>query len=111
MITARRATKKRNIVNARTKLLATAIAVGLASPGLADKYDDLTRQGYRWVSVDGPLACVSKDDLRQMVGKPSDELRLKMVEEIRAYYLIRGTVVRVVLEEKSSGLSQISIPG
>jgi hypothetical protein len=46
-----------------------------------------------------------------MVQKPSDELRLKMVEEVRAYYLIRGTVVRVVTEEASSGLSQINMPG
>jgi len=46
-----------------------------------------------------------------MLDKPSDELKLKMVEEVRAYYLIRGSVVRVVTEEKSSGLSQINIPG
>ena len=98
-------------MNARIILLAAAVAVGLASPALADKYDDLTRQGYRWVTVDGPLACVSKDDLRQMVGRPSDELKLKMVQEIRAYFLIRGTMVRVVTEERSSGLSQINIPG
>jgi hypothetical protein len=98
-------------VNVRTLLLAAAAALGLASAGLGANYDDLIRQGYRWVTVDGPLACPSKDDLRQMVQKPSDELRLKMVEEVRAYYLIRGTVVRVVTEEASSGLSQINMPG
>src|SRR6516164_6954625 len=105
------AAKKRNVVNVRTIISAAAVALGLASAGLAAKYDDLIEQGYRWVAVDGPLACVSKDDLRQMVGKPSDELTLKMVEEVRAYYLIRGTIVRVVTEETSSGLSQINIPG
>ena len=98
-------------MNVRTILLAAAVALGLASAGLGANYDDLIRQGYRWVTVDGPLACASKDDLRQMVQKPSDELRLKMVEEVRAYYLIRGTIVRVVTEETSSGLSQINIPG
>jgi len=103
--------EKRSNVNVRTILLAAAVAVGLASAGLGANYDDLVRQGYRWVTVDGPLACVSKDDLRQMVEKPSDELTLKMVEEVRAYYRIRGTVVRVVTEETSSGLSQINIPG
>src|SRR5262245_18872594 len=102
---------KRSTVNIRTILSVATVAVGLVSAGLAANYDALIRQGYRWVAVDGPLACVSKDDLRQMVEKPSDELTLKMVEEVRAYYLIRGSVVRVVLEEKSSGLSQISIPG
>ena len=98
-------------MNVRTLLLAAAVALGLASAGLGANYDDLIRQGYRWVTVDGPLACASKDDLRQMVQKPSDELRLKMVEEVRAYYLIRGTIVRVVTEETSSGLSQINMPG
>jgi hypothetical protein len=98
-------------VNVRTILLAAAVALGLVSTGLGANYDDLIREGYRWVAVDGPLACVSKGDLRQMVEKPSDELTLKMVEEVRAYYLIRGTVVRVVAEETSSGLSQINIPG
>ena len=95
----------------RTILLGAAVTVGLVSAGLAANYDELITQGYRWVTVDGPLACVSKDDLRQMVGKPSDELQLKMVEEVRTYYLIKGTMVRVVTEERSSGLSQINIPG
>ena len=97
-------------MNVRTILSVATVAVGLASAGLAASYDDLIRQGYRWVTVDGPLACVSKDDLRQMLDKPSDELKLKMVEEIRAYFLIRGSVVRVVTEETSSGLSQINMP-
>ena len=76
--------------------MAAVVTVGLVSAGLAANYDDLIKQGYRWVTVDGPLACASKDDLRQMVQKPSDELRLKMVEEVRAYYLIRGSAVRVL---------------
>ena len=108
---ARKAAEKRSTVNVRTILSVATAAAGLVSAGLAANYDHLIRQGYRWVSVDGPLACVSKDDLRQMIGKPSDELTLKMVEEVRAYYLIRGSMVRVVAQETSSGLSQINIPG
>ena len=108
---ARKAARKRSTVNVRTILLGAAVIVGLVSAGLAANYDELIRQGYRWVTVDGPFACVSKDDLRQMIEKPSDELTLKMVEEVRAYYLIRGSVVRVTTEEPSSGLSQINIPG
>ena len=67
-------------MNVRTILSVASVALGLVSAGLAANCDDLIKQGYRWVAVDGPLACVSKDDLRQMVGKPSDELTLKMVE-------------------------------
>jgi hypothetical protein len=95
---ARKAARKRSTVNVRTILLGAAVIVGLVSAGLAANYDELIRQGYRWVTVDGPFACVSKDDLRQMIEKPSDELTLKMVEEVRAYYLIRGSVVRVATE-------------
>ena len=85
---ARKVAEERSTVNVRTILSVATVAIGLVSAGLAAKYDDLIEQGYRWVTVDGPLACVSKDDLRQMVGKPSDELTLKMVEEVRAYYLV-----------------------
>jgi hypothetical protein len=95
----------------RTILSVAAVAAGLTSTGLGVNYEDLIEQGYRWVTVDGPFACVSKDDLRQITEKPSDELELKMVEQLRAYYLIRGTLVQVVTEEISSGLSQINIPG
>ena len=108
---ARKAAEKRSTVNVRTILSVATVAVGLVSAGLAANYDELIRQGYRWVTVDGPFACVSKDDLRQMIEKPSDELTLKMVEEIRAYYLVKGSMVRVVAQETSSGLSQIYIPG
>jgi hypothetical protein len=99
------------MMNLRAILSVAAVAVWLASAGLAVNFDDLIRQGYRWVTVDGPFACVSKDDLRQIVQNRSDELELKMVEQLRAYYLIKGTMVQVVTEETSSGLSQIKLPG
>jgi hypothetical protein len=98
-------------MNVRKILSVAAGAVVLGSAALADNYDDLVRQGYRWVTVDGPFACVSKDDLRQITEKRSDELELKMIEQLRAYYLIRGTMIQVVKEDTSSGLSQINMAG
>ena len=62
--------EKEDLMNVRTILSVAAVAVVLASAGLADNYDDLVRQGYRWATVDGPFACVSKDDLRQITEKP-----------------------------------------
>jgi hypothetical protein len=79
--------------------------------GFAASYDDLLKQGYRWVTVDGPYACVSVDDLRKVSRGGGDELELKLVEQLKAYYLIRGTMVQVIKEEKSSGVSQIRIDG
>src|ERR1700730_6833602 len=102
---------KKDFMNVRTILSVAAVAVGLASAALAINYDALVRQGYRWVTVDGPFACVSKDDLRLITKDRNDELELKMVEKQRAYYLIRGSMVQVVAEDTSSGLSQINMAG
>ena len=58
-------------MNVRTILLVGAVAAGLASAGLAVNYDDWIRQGYRWVTADGPFACASKDDLRLITNAES----------------------------------------
>ena len=92
-----------------------AAAITLTSGALGDEYRDLVAEGYRWVTADGLYACVSKDDVRQMVNNPSspagDEVALKMVEEVKAYYLIPGTIVQVVENDASSGLSEIRMAG
>jgi hypothetical protein len=79
--------------------------------GLASDTDDLLRRGYRWVIVDGPYACVSVEDLRKITRGGGDELELKLVQELKAYYLIQGTVVQVLKEDKSAGVSQIHVDG
>jgi hypothetical protein len=86
--------------------IATA-AVVLTSGALATDYDELAAEGYRWVSVDGPYACPSKDDLRQITKNRTDEMELHMVEQLRAYYLIPGAIVRLVRQDAASGMSQI----
>ncbi len=84
-------------------IVLAAAAVGLGSTASADPYKDLAAQGYRWVIVDGPYACPSKDDLR--------EITRHMVSDLRAYYLIRGVIVQVVQEDAASGMSEIHLPG
>jgi len=46
-----------------------------------------------------------------MVNNPSDEVRLKMVEEVKAYFLIPGMIVQVIEEDPSFGLSKIRMAG
>jgi hypothetical protein len=48
-------------------LLSLAAAAGLQSGALAAPYDELAVKGYRWVTIDGPYACPSKDDLRLII--------------------------------------------
>ena len=92
-------------------LVGAAIAV-LTATGLAANDEALVKEGYRWAAVDGPFACPAKGDVQQMVSHAGDnELRLEMVEQLRAYYLDRGTIVKVVHEEPAAGLAEIQIAG
>jgi hypothetical protein len=90
-----------------TILSVASAAVVLTSVGLASSYDELAAKGYRWVTVDGPYGCPSKDDLRQITKNRTDEIELRMVEQLRAYYLIPGGIVQLVRQDTASGMSQI----
>lgn len=92
-------------------LLAVAAAITLASPASADKYDDLVAQGYRWSIANGPFACVAKEDVHLMTSNPSDLVVLKMVEQVKAYFLLPGMIVLVTETDTHSGLSRIRIAG
>ena len=82
-------------------------AVLLTSRAFAAPYDDLAAKGYRWVTTNGPYACASKDALRQIIKHHTDETELQTIEQPRAYYLIEGAIVQVVLEDAAAGMSQI----
>ena len=96
-----------------TKVLSVAAAAALLpSTGLAANYEALVKGGYRWAAVDGPFACPAQRDLQELVKKADDdELWLQMVEQLRAYYLVRGTIVKVVKEYPASGLAEVQIAG
>ena len=102
-------------MKARTILAAAAAAITLTSSALGDKYSDLAAKGYRWATVDGLYAWVSKDDVRLIVNNPTslagDEAMLKMIEQVKALFLIPGTIVLVTEEDPSSGLSKIRMAG
>ena len=58
-----------------------------------------------------PYACPSKDDLREITRHRTDLLEVKMVSDLRAYYLIRGVIIQVVQEDPASGTSEVRLPG
>jgi hypothetical protein len=66
-------------------IVLAAAALGLGSTVLAGPDKDLAAQGYRWVAVDGPYACPSKDDLQQIARHRTDQLEVKMVSDLRAH--------------------------
>jgi hypothetical protein len=96
-------------------LAVAAAAITLTSSVTGDEYSDLVAKGYRWATADGLYACVSKDDVRRMVNNPTspagDEVALKMVEQVKAYYLVPGAIVQVIEDDPSSGLSKIRMAG
>jgi hypothetical protein len=94
-----------------TILLGSMVAVGMASTVLARNYKDLVAEGYRWVSIDGPYACPAKEDLRRINNDASDINELHMVEQVRAFYLIQGTLVKVIQEDGSAGMARIRAAG
>jgi hypothetical protein len=72
---------------------------------------DLVAKGYRWVTVNGPYACVTEQDLRQITSDHTDSRELHMVENIRAYYLIPGALARVIQDDHADGMSEILLAG
>jgi hypothetical protein len=86
-------------------------AMTLASTASASKYDDLVAKGYRWATADGPYACVAKEDVHRMANNPGDSVVLKMVEQVKAFYLTPGTIVQVTEEDPHTGTSKIRMAG
>ena len=97
-------------MNAKSVVFGTLV-FGLASTALSINDAKQGVDEYRWIVVDGPYACPSKEDLRRITKHRTDEIELQMVDELRAYYLIAGTIAQLVQEDSASGMSQIHLAG
>jgi hypothetical protein len=87
----------------------TAAGFSLTCTALADHYKDLAAQGYRWVTVNGPYACQTEQDLQRIVAHRTDATELEAVQNIQCYYLIPGTVVQVIDEDPARSMSKIRL--
>ena len=94
-------------------LIGTAVADDLPRIGYSEgtPVKDLAAKGYRWVTFDGPYACVTEPEVQKITSSRSDLVELRMVEEGRAYYLVRGTLVRVTRDDKANSMSEILLGG
>ena len=79
------------------------------SPRISVK--DLVANGYRWVTVNGPYACPTEQEVRQITSDHTDLRELHMVENIQAYYLIPGALARVIQDDHANGMSEILLAG
>jgi hypothetical protein len=87
----------------------TAASLALTCRGFVDKYSDLAAQGYRWVTVDGPYACTAEQDVQRIAGHRDDVTELHMVESIRCYYFIPGTIVQLIKENPARGMPKMRL--
>src|SRR5258708_21794679 len=90
---------------------AAAAGLALIGNGLADQYDNLAAQGYRWVNVNGPYACTSEQHVEGLVAHRTDARELEVVQNIQCYYLIPGTIVQVIKEDPAQGMTEMRVAG
>jgi hypothetical protein len=58
------------------KLSIAALVIGMQTTALgSDNYGDLVAKGYRWAKIDGPYACPTKEDLREITSNPVSSRR------------------------------------
>ena len=88
----------------------TAVSLGLTCMVLGDdNYSALAAQGYRWVTVNGPYACNTGQDVERITAHHTDATELQVVQNIQCYYLIPGTIVRVIKEDRARGMSEMRL--
>lgn len=87
------------------------IGLGLTCTGWTEDYNDLAVQGYRWVKVNGPFACVSEQDVLRVTADRTQRTGLLMMQEGRTYFLIPGTIAKVVKTDRATGMSVILLGG
>jgi hypothetical protein len=107
----RRNFTKLNLMKRSIFLAAAVAATSIASTALAGKYDDLVAKGFRWATADGPYASVAKEDAHLVANHPPDHVILKMVEQVKVFYLTPGTIVQVTEEDPKTGTSKIRMAG
>ena len=89
--------------------LITVVSLQLAGTALATDYSALAAQGYRWVIANGPYACSKGQDVERVVGHHTDATELDVVQNAGCYYLIPGTIAKVISEDPARGISQIQL--
>jgi hypothetical protein len=90
------------------KLSIAALLIGMQTTALSiNNYNDLVAERYRWVNVDGPYASKFEDDAQRLSKNPTRDAELRILRAGGAYYLIEGTIVRVVQTDESTGMAEI----
>jgi len=87
----------------------SAVSLNFAGTALATDYSALAAQGYRWVNVNGPYACTKNEDVERVIANHTDATELDVVQNASCYFLIPGTIAKVISEDPARGISQIQL--
>jgi hypothetical protein len=92
-------------------LLFTAVSFGLTDAALAINYANLATKGYRWVTVNGPYACTTEQEVQQITSHRTDATETQMSRNLQAYYLIPGAIVQLLKDDPVTKMSEIQLAG
>jgi hypothetical protein len=93
------------------KLSIAALLIGMQATALSsNNYKDLVAEGYRWVNIDGPYASRFEDDAQRLSKNPRRDMKLQLLRAGGVYYLIEGSIVRVVQTDSRTGMAEIEVP-
>ncbi len=93
------------------KLSIAALLIGMQTTAFSsNNYKDLVAEGYRWVNVDGPYSSKFEADAQQLSKNPTRDLKLRLLRAGGAYYLIDGSIVKVVRTDSRTGMAEIQVP-
>ena len=91
--------------------LSAFVTLALSSSAPASDYSSLADQGYRWVSVNGPYSCHTEPGAEQLTKHQADAKDPNVVQNIWCYYLLPGTIVQLMKEDRARGMSQMRLAG
>lgn len=94
-----------------TIAIISAVSLGLTCAAPADDYGALTANGYRWVTIHGPYASTTEQDVERLTDHRAGTTEAQILEDDKAYYLIPGTIVQVINEDPANGMSQVQLGG
>ena len=90
------------------KLSIAALLIGMQATALSsNSYEGLAAEGYRWVNIDGPYAAKFEDDAQRLSENPTRGIKLQLLRAGSAYYLIEGSIVKVLRTDSRTGMAEI----
>jgi hypothetical protein len=90
------------------RLSIAALLMGMQTTALSsNNYEDLVAEGYRWVNIDGPYASKFQGDAQLLSKNPAHDIKLQLLRTGSAYYLIDGSIVKVLRTDSRTGMAEI----